>query len=151
MKIISKSEVETRALAERLAGGLRGLDLLCLVGELGSGKTTFTQGLAKGLGCRGRVQSPTFVLARVYRGAGLTLNHLDLYRVAPGETGEIGIEDYLDDPRAVCVVEWPASGVSYFPRDFLEVRFAHGGHPAQRSLVFSGKGPRSRALIKGFK
>ncbi len=147
MKIQSRSQAQTRKLGERLGRCLKGLDLVCLSGGLGSGKTTFTQGLAKGLGCRGGVQSPTFILARVHRGSRLTLYHLDLYRVAPGETGDIGIEEYLSDPQAVCAVEWPVSGGSYFPRDYFEVRFTHGRVPSRRGLRFLARGPRSREIL----
>src|SRR6185503_5897401 len=80
--VISRSEDETRALARDIGRKLKPGAVLCLTGPLGSGKTRFVQGLAAGLGCKGRITSPTFTLVREYRGRKVTLYHLDLYRVA---------------------------------------------------------------------
>ena len=137
---------ETRALGARLGAVLRPGDLLCLIGPLGSGKTTFVQGLARGAGLKVRVTSPTFVLAKVYKGRRLTLHHLDLYRVASGETAEIGIEECLSDPKAACAVEWPESGLRYYPGDRLEIVFKHGSEGEQRRISVRAAGSRSRVL-----
>lgn len=137
---------ETQALGAKLGAALRPGDLLCLIGPLGSGKTTFVQGLARGAGLKARVTSPTFVLAKVYKGKRLTLHHLDLYRVRSGETAEIGIEECLSDPKAACAVEWPESGLRYYPGDRLEIRFEHGRGVGERRIAVKAAGPRSRAL-----
>lgn len=133
----------------RLGRLLRGLDVVCLYGDLGSGKTTMTKGIAAGAGFTGAVTSPTFGLARVYRGRRLTLNHLDLYRINDSETGDVGIEDYLHDPRAACVIEWPGAGAAYYPKDRLEVRLKHAA--GGRRLAFRALGKRSRELLSGLK
>ena len=151
MIVMSRSPEETRGLGERLGRGLRGLDVLCLHGDLGSGKTTFTQGLARGAGYQGRAVSPTFVLAKVYRAKKLTLYHLDLYRLAPGVTGDVGIEDYVSDPQGVCIVEWPQAGAAYYPKDRLEVYFSHEGGSGERRIAFKARGPRFRGLLKDLK
>ncbi len=151
MTLTSLSPEQTRALGLRLGRLLKGLDLVCLYGTLGSGKTTLIQGLARGLGFRGRVMSPSFGLARAYRGKRWSLYHLDLYRVDPGETGDIGIEDYVGDPRGVCVVEWPQAGLGYFPGDRLEARLSHGREPAERRIAFRALGPRGREILRRFK
>jgi tRNA threonylcarbamoyladenosine biosynthesis protein TsaE len=145
MTLVTREPRETQALGRRLGRLLRGLDVICLYGDLGSGKTTMTKGIAWGTGFRGAVTSPTFGLARVYRGKRLTLNHLDLYRIAADETGDVGIEDYLHDPRAACIIEWPAAGAAYYPKDRLEVQLNHaeGG----RRLAFKALGNRSRELL----
>lgn len=101
------SAAQTQAAAERLASVLRAGDLLILVGELGAGKTTFTQGLGKGLGVRGGIISPTFVLARVHPSlvGGPELVHVDAYRLgSAGELEDLDLVDTMD--RAVTVVEW---------------------------------------------
>lgn len=97
----------TRALGARLAGLLRAGDLVVLSGPLGAGKTALTQGIGGGLGVRGSVTSPTFVLARVHRGP-LPLVHVDAYRLrlseAPIDLDDLGLDDEL--PYSVTVVEW---------------------------------------------
>ena len=140
------SEAQTLALGRRLGRLLRGWDVVCLYGELGSGKTTLTRGLAKGLGSRNRVLSPTFSLARLYRGRKWRIHHLDLYRVAADQTRDIGLEEFISDPQAVCVVEWPQAGEGYYPEDRLEIRLFHA--PRGRRFRFVPRGPRSREIVK---
>jgi tRNA threonylcarbamoyladenosine biosynthesis protein TsaE len=89
----------------RSGRGLRGGDVLLLVGELGAGKTAFVKGLAAGLGAdAGEVSSPTFTIVHEYRRR-LRLQHADLYRLAPREVDDLGLDDLLDD-RTVLAVEW---------------------------------------------
>lgn len=144
--VTTGSPEETQRLGRRLGRLLKGLDVVCLYGDLGAGKTTMTRGIAAGAGCKGRVMSPTFGLARLYRGRRLNLNHLDLYRVAANETGDIGIEDFLQDPKAACVIEWPEAGAAYYPKDRLEVRLSQSGEG--RKLAFKACGRRSREILK---
>lgn len=145
MRLVAKNEKETidagRKLGRRLAAG----DVVCLLGELGAGKTTFTKGLAEALGFKGRVTSPTFGLAREYRGKDVRIYHLDLYRVAENETGDIGLEDYLHDPRGVCVIEWPAAVGAFMPQDYITVKLGH--RPEGRTIAVTAKGKRSRAVV----
>lgn len=120
----ARTEAETVALGAALGRSLRAGDLVLLYGELGAGKTTFVRGLARGAGFRGRVTSPTFALAHVYRGGRLTLHHLDLYRLAGHELGEVGLDELLSDPSGAVVVEWPQAAPRW-PRRRVEVRLAH--------------------------
>jgi tRNA threonylcarbamoyladenosine biosynthesis protein TsaE len=102
----TRSEAETRALGQSLAAELAPDGVLLLSGDLGAGKTVLTQGLAEGLGIDPReVQSPTFTLIREHEGPGGRLIHVDLYRLDPGETAALGIEELLAGP-GVKVVEW---------------------------------------------
>ena len=151
MVVKTRTPEQTRALGARFGRLLKGLDVICLFGNLGSGKTTLTQGLARGAGFRGRVVSPTFGLARIYRGRRITLNHLDLYRVGVDETGDIGLEDYLGDPRAACVIEWPQAAARYCPPDRVEVRLSHADGGESRRLSFAAKGPRAREILRRLK
>ncbi len=100
---------DMEALGERLARELRAGDLVLLEGELGAGKTTLTRGIGRGLGARGAVTSPTFVLAREHpTTAGPPLVHVDAYRL--GSAAELDDLD-LDYARSIVVVEWPAERV----------------------------------------
>jgi tRNA threonylcarbamoyladenosine biosynthesis protein TsaE len=102
----STSEEDTRALGKALAAELKPDGVLLLSGELGSGKTVLTQGLAEGLGIESReVQSPTFTLIREHEGGGGRLVHVDLYRLDPEEAAALGLDELLAGP-GVKVVEW---------------------------------------------
>ena len=102
----TRDEAETRALGRELAAELAPDGVLLLSGDLGTGKTVLTQGLAEGLGIDPReVQSPTFTLIREHEGPGGRLVHVDLYRLEPEETGALGIEELLAGP-GIKVVEW---------------------------------------------
>lgn len=106
MTRISASEADTRALGAELAADLAPDGVLLLSGDLGSGKTVLTQGLAGALGIDPReVQSPTFTLIREHEGREGRLVHVDLYRLEPAETGALGLEELLAGP-GVKVVEW---------------------------------------------
>lgn len=98
------SAAETEALGEQLGSRLKAGDLVLLAGPLGSGKTTFVRGMARGVGSDAQVQSPTFTLVRVYPGR-VQLAHVDLYRVkAAGELADLGLDELLDE--GAMVIEW---------------------------------------------
>jgi tRNA threonylcarbamoyladenosine biosynthesis protein TsaE len=145
MTVVTRSEAETIRLGKKLGSKLKGYDVVCLYGDLGAGKTTLTKGLAAALGYKGRVTSPTFGLAREYRAKKLSVFHVDLYRVSSKETGDIGLEEFVSDPRAVCVIEWPEAGLAYLPPDRLEVRLATRKDEG-RTIRIKGRGPRSREI-----
>jgi tRNA threonylcarbamoyladenosine biosynthesis protein TsaE len=106
--IILRGADETRALGAQWAARCRGGEVFALRGPLGAGKTELAKGLARGLGFTGDVTSPTFSLIHEYAGGRLTLNHLDLYRIAgPEEALRFGIEDYLYPEEAITLIEWP--------------------------------------------
>lgn len=119
--IVTRSPEETVALGERFAGGLRRGFFVALCGELGSGKTTFTKGVARGLGVAATVVSPTFQLAREYEGR-VPLFHLDFYRLGnPGEAEHLDIQGYLE--RGIVVVEWGDRFPEIIGGDFIELGF----------------------------
>jgi len=107
-----------------------------LQGDLGSGKTTFSQGLAKGLGIKEHLTSPTFSLVNEYHFAnGQTLFHFDLYRLGSlEELYEIGIEDYLRDPQAFSLIEWPEHFLEAFPPPYLHLFFHHAEQGRQAEI-----------------
>ena len=107
----------TQAFGESWAANLVGGEIFALHGVIGAGKTQLVKGLARGLGYRGDVTSPTFTLVHEYRGGRLPLYHLDLYRI-PGEKEAIaiGLEEYLPSD-GVTVIEWPERIASILPPD----------------------------------
>ena len=106
MEFITHSPEETERLGAALAQLLTPGDLIAYRGDLGAGKTAFTRGLAKGLGCRETVTSPTYTIVNEYLSGRLPLFHFDMYRLASSDDlWSIGWEDYLDR-GGVCAVEW---------------------------------------------
>jgi tRNA threonylcarbamoyladenosine biosynthesis protein TsaE len=125
MEIISRSVPETLRIGARLAKQLRPGDIVCLFGELGSGKTVLTKGIAQGLGLnKERIISPSFVLIREYRSSKLPLYHFDLYRLKR-ETDilTLGYEEYLY-ADGVSVIEWADRLKKLLPREFLKVELS---------------------------
>ena len=117
------SPLETMGIGEKLAEQLDAGDVLALCGGLGAGKTHFTKGLAKGLGCDAEVTSPTFSLAHEYRGGRFDLFHFDFYRMEDEqEVLRIGWDEYLDE-EGVIVVEWPTKFPHLLPEhtQWLEI------------------------------
>jgi tRNA threonylcarbamoyladenosine biosynthesis protein TsaE len=103
---ISHIPAETEALGEKLGRTATSGQVIALSGDLGAGKTQFVRGLARGLGCAGRVHSPTFTLVNEYSGGRCALFHLDLYRLeTAAHLQSAGIDEYLTPP-GVAVIEW---------------------------------------------
>ena len=136
---------DTRALGARLGRRLRAGDLVVLTGDLGAGKTTFTQGLADGLGVGGPVTSPTFVIARVHPslGGGPALVHVDAYRLGSlAEVDDLDLDASLEE--SVTVVEWGAGLVEHLSQDRLELALLRegAGGGEQRTVVLRAVGER---------
>jgi tRNA threonylcarbamoyladenosine biosynthesis protein TsaE len=114
LTILNSVEV-AQAFGERWAANLKGGEIFALSGVLGAGKTQLVKGLARGLGYRGQVTSPTFTLINEYLGGRLTLYHIDLYRVkSEKEAITFGIEEYLPS-GGVTVIEWPECIMALLP------------------------------------
>ncbi|MBI3932786.1 MAG: tRNA (adenosine(37)-N6)-threonylcarbamoyltransferase complex ATPase subunit type 1 TsaE [Acidobacteria bacterium] len=132
---VTLSEAETEAVAEALARAFRGGEVVLLSGELGSGKTVFVRGLARGVEADPEeVASPTFVLLTSYPGR-LTLHHADLYRIGkPGEDRDLGLEE-LPGPDGVLAVEW-SERLSWLPwPEPLRVLLEHAGEGRRRVTI----------------
>jgi tRNA threonylcarbamoyladenosine biosynthesis protein TsaE len=150
---VTGTAAETRALGERLAGLLSAGDLLVLSGDLGAGKTTFTQGIGAGLGVRGDITSPTFVISRVHPSlvGGPALVHVDAYRLpSTGEFDDLDLDAYLDE--AVTVVEWGNGLAEGLAADRLEIELtrAHGDDQGEaRTLTITPVGSRWQGVDLG--
>lgn len=121
----TNSTTETWELAFHLGQLLRGGEVLTLSGDLGAGKTTFTQGLARALGVERNVNSPTFTLIKEYQGRKYTLYHMDAYRLED-EDEALGFEEYFA-AQGVCVIEWPQKIQRQLPPERLEVEIQKFG------------------------
>jgi len=147
--VITNSPEETLRLGRKLAQNLRSGDILCLYGELGSGKTTLVKGIAEGLEISPhKVQSPTFVLMNAYEGK-LPLYHFDLYRLE--NTRQIMMLDYEEYfyGGGVTVIEWADRLKELTPRDYLRVEFTFvGDNERSINLVPLGKRYEELAVIR---
>ena len=137
MEYLSHSPEETEQLGEQLGRTLRPGSVVAYRGDLGMGKTAFTRGLARGLGCTCRVTSPTFTIVNEYSGA-LPLFHFDMYRLdSSDELFDIGWEDYLSR-GGVCAVEWSERVEDALPEDTLWVSIARGDGENDRIITVTG-------------
>lgn len=139
--VASASVADTQAQAARLAPLLRAGDTVLLSGELGAGKTTFTQGVARALGVCDVVTSPTFTLIRHYpTSAGLELLHADVYRLEQlAEVIDLGLPELLEE-QAFAVIEWGDRAVQALLPDHLDVSIAFGDDLATRVLTYQPVG-----------
>jgi len=139
MEIVTKSAQETFDLGKKLAGGLRGGEVLALTGPLGAGKTVLVQGLAWGLGVRERVISPSYVLMREHelrvKGKSLKrLYHVDFYRLedASGEVATLGLPEIWSDGGNIVVIEWAEKGKDKLPERTKWIEFSGTGEGERR-------------------
>ena len=144
---ITRSADETRDIGTAIGRVIAPGTLVLLIGQLGAGKTTFTQGIADGLGVTAYTKSPSFVLVNEYQGR-LPLIHMDLYRIdEPAEVWELGLDDYLGRDGVVAV-EWADRATSIFPPDRLEIRIDYVSD-SERRLTATAAGPLSELALSG--
>ena len=142
----TKSADDTRELGASLAPLARPGDVVLLSGDLASGKTTFVQGFARGLGVEDRVVSPTFTLVRTYAGR-LPLVHCDVYRLENlDEVSDLDLPEWLDD-GGVALVEWGDVVAPALPADFLDVVIEFGDADDDRRFKMRVVGPRWSARL----
>ena len=141
--LIAATVDQMNTVAARLASLLRAGDVLCLTGDLGAGKTTFTRGLVAALGAPARlVTSPTFTLLHEYRDGRLPVWHADAYRLARPEDAEhIGLNDILATGEGVTIIEWWQRIAQALPAERLEITFTETENE-NRTVTFITHGPR---------
>jgi tRNA threonylcarbamoyladenosine biosynthesis protein TsaE len=108
-EFITSSSLQTKKLGQLLAEDLKGGEIICLSGDLGAGKTTFTQGLLKGLKIKGPYTSPTFVVIKNYiiPSKKIEVNHIDAYRLGSKDLIELGFKDFTGRRNVITIIEWP--------------------------------------------
>ncbi|MBB5172629.1 tRNA (adenosine(37)-N6)-threonylcarbamoyltransferase complex ATPase subunit type 1 TsaE [Texcoconibacillus texcoconensis] len=140
----TENESETWELAHQIASKLKPGDVLTLEGDLGAGKTTFTKGIAKGLGINQVVNSPTFTIIKEYQGD-IPLYHMDVYRL-DDESEELGLEEYFEGD-GVSVIEWPTRITEQLPEERLDIQVAYRSEH-ERSFILMPRGDRYIELCK---
>lgn len=142
MKVISHSEKATQKFAFDFAKKLKGGETIGLIGDLGAGKTAFVKGLAKGLGIKKTITSPTFVVMKVYPVKHTTIKHLvhvDAYRVKTATSlTAIGLEDYIKSNDSVVVIEWADLVEEILPKNIIIINFIHKLEK-ERSIIYKDK------------
>ena len=148
MRYESGDVAQTIAFAEKLSRCLAKGDVIALMGDLGSGKTTFIRGIARGLGFRGTVNSPTFVILKVYENK-IPVYHFDLYRLrSMKDLEDIGYEDFISD-SGVCVIEWAERAGKLLPSFYLTVKMAIKAQKV-RGIRLIAHGSRYERIIARF-
>lgn len=151
LEFLSLSPDQTRRLGSRLGELLGPGDLICLAGDLGSGKTTLTQGIARGWGSLDQVTSPTFVLVNEYRRADASrLYHFDAYRLAGIEEADVlGLGDLFDQDGPL-IIEWPERIATALPEErlWISLRWVDD---SRRGLLFEAVGLRYERLLRQFR
>lgn len=137
----------TIELGQRLAPFLQAGDVLVLNGDLGAGKTTFTKGLATGLGINQMIKSPTFTIIREYQSGRLPLYHMDIYRLEDGGAEDLGLEEYFDGD-GVSVVEWAQFIEDELPTDYLSLSFTRTDQENERQLKIIPLGEHFEKVVE---
>jgi tRNA threonylcarbamoyladenosine biosynthesis protein TsaE len=119
-EFITTDSKQTQKLGEILARELRGGEMLCLSGDLGAGKTTFSQGLLKGLGAKRPYTSPTFVIMKKY---GKNIYHIDAYRVGAEDILGLGWEEIVENKNNVVIIEWAERVRKILPKNIIRINF----------------------------
>lgn len=144
---ITNSARQTRKLGEMLTKELRGGKIICLTGELGSGKTTFTQGVLKGLGVKGPYTSPTFLVMKYYKkeipksktqiskSKIQNIYHIDCYRVNAQDILDLGWNEIIANRNNVVIVEWAERIKRIIPRRAIWIKFSHKGKDEREILI----------------
>lgn len=129
MEIRSKSSRQTKELGKNTAKKLHPGDVIAFYGDLGSGKTTFIQGLIEGFSITQRVTSPTFVLLKMYISPKkVSIFHVDLYRLESNQDiSSVGVTDLLTDKSAIVLIEWAEKMEALLPKDTKKITFTHVG------------------------
>jgi tRNA threonylcarbamoyladenosine biosynthesis protein TsaE len=147
---VSHSAEQTRRMGARLGQLFAGGEVICLTGDLGTGKTCLVQGIGQGLEFDDRITSPTFTLVNEYRGGRLTLYHVDLYRIVDAKAAlTFGLDEYLYND-GVCAIEWAERVQELWPDEYLRVSMRHIDE-TKRGLTLRGFGIQYERLVKQFK
>lgn len=126
-QFISKNENDTKNFAKRLAMKLKPRDIIVLTGDLGSGKTKFTEGFLSYFGLENEISSPTFTIVNEYKKNDINIYHFDVYRLEDSsEFSEIGGEEYFEN--GICLIEWGELIEDVLPKNYIHITFTKDDH-----------------------
>ena len=148
VRLLTHKKEDTALIGKLCAAHFSSGDVVLLKGDLGAGKTTFTGGVAKGLGIKEDVISPTFNIMKCYFDGSLPLYHIDAYRLE-GQNIEIGLDEYIEGD-GVCLIEWPMYIEKLIPDEYLEITIRNKGGDS-RSLQFVSQGEGYDRFVKFLK
>jgi tRNA threonylcarbamoyladenosine biosynthesis protein TsaE len=146
IKFHTISSAQTAKLAEMFAENLKNKTVILLRGNLGSGKTTFAQGFAKGLGIEEIVNSPTFNIVKVYSYGKNNLYHIDAYRLEDNQK-DIGLSEYINSPGSV-IIEWPEFVSSIIPKNNISIEIINDGDD-KRTINVEANGELETSIVMG--
>ena len=144
-RITTKSEEETMEIAENIESEKFPNMIICLIGDLGSGKTIFTKGFANSLGIEENITSPTFNIIKEYTGGETPLYHMDLYRL-DGDVRNLGLDEYFSKDGIV-IIEWADMIEDYLPEERLDIKFKVVDEDT-RILIFKPYGKKYEDLCE---
>ena len=135
MKVIVKDLQQTKELAIQFANTLRIGDVVLFSGDLGAGKTTFTQFVFKHLGVEGVVNSPTFAVLKTYEAKGVALNHFDAYRINTSEAIECGFDEVISSGEGITFIEWSENIKELLPKNYIKINITLVGNARQFEII----------------
>jgi len=134
-----KSEDETKAFGETIGSFLRGGEIIELIGDVGSGKTTLTKGIAIGLGIDEYIQSPSFTINRVYKGRdNIILTHYDFYRLDNAGIMANELQEVIGDSKMVAIIEWGGVVEGVLPKDRLSINITTPTENSRKIVCMAG-------------
>lgn len=136
LSLDSSSSIQTEAIAGSIGNKLKGGEVIELISDIGGGKTTFTRGLAKGIGSNDNVASPTFTISRIYNGKKINIYHFDFYRLSNIGLMQHELSDIIFNKDNVLVIEWAELAANVLPKDRLKISFEYDGEYS-RKLLFT--------------
>ena len=131
---VTNNEEETKELAKKIASKLKKGDVIVLSGELGSGKTKFTEGILTYFGLEQEISSPTFTIVNEYTSKNINIYHFDVYRLADiDEFYAIGGEEYFS--KGICIIEWGEMIEEILPKDYIKIKFEKDANNANKRIL----------------